>query len=555
MKKYLGIELFFLGLIIFFIAFLLGIWFRKNVGEKKIKSAEMKSDEIIKAAENKLADAKNKLDDAKNKLDDANKRLIEIEKSYDLKISDANKKALEIEREAILNAKEKILKMQSEAENEISKRQSELRQRENLVLQRENMFEQKRDILSQRENEVERQFEYVEAQKLNLEIMINQRKSELEKIAQLNCSEAKEIILADVKKEVAIDCGKIIKEAQVAAKSEADKKAKNILITAMQRCNIDHVTESTVSVVELPSDDMKGKIIGREGRNIRLLENLTGVDLIIDDTPEAIILSSFEPIRREIAKIALEKLVSDGRIHPARIEEVFEKAKQEMENKIFEEGETVSYELGIQDLNINLIKLLGKMKYRTSYGQNALKHSIEVANLCGIIAGELGLDILLAKRAGLLHDIGKAVDHEIDGSHIAIGVSLAKKYNEPEIIINAIESHHGDIEPTSGIAVIVQIADAISAARPGARRETLEAYIKRLEHLEKIACSFDGVEKSFAIHAGRELRIIVIPDKINDNILPLLAKDIAKKIESELEYPGQIKVTIIRETRAISYAT
>ena len=548
MKKYLGIELFFFGLIIFFIAFLLGIWFRKNVGEKKIKSAEIKADEIIKSAENKLADAK-------NKLDDANKKLIKIDKSYDLKISDANKKALEIEREAILNAKEKILKMQSEAEAEISKRQSELRQRENLVLQRENMFEQKRDILSQRENEVERQFEYVEAQKLNLEIMINQRKSELEKIAQLNCSEAKEIILADVKKEVAIDCGKIIKEAQVIAKSEADKKAKNILITAMQKCNIDHITESTVSVVELPSDDMKGKIIGREGRNIRLLENLTGVDLIIDDTPEAIILSSFEPIRREIAKIALEKLVSDGRIHPARIEEVFEKAKQEMENKIFEEGETVAYELGIQDLNINLIKLLGKMKYRTSYGQNALKHSIEVANLCGIIAGELGLDILLAKRAGLLHDIGKAVDHEIDGSHIAIGVSLAKKYNEPEIIINAIEAHHGDIEPTSGIAVIVQIADAISAARPGARRETLEAYIKRLEHLEKIACSFDGVEKSFAIHAGRELRIIVIPDKINDNILPLLAKDIAKKIESELEYPGQIKVTIIRETRAISYAT
>ena len=548
MKKYLGIELFFLGLIIFFIAFLLGIWFRKNVGEKKIKSAEIKADEIIKSAENKLADAK-------NKLDDANKKLIEIDKSYDLKISDANKKALEIEREAILNAKEKILKMQSEAEAEISKRQSELRQRENLVLQRENMFEQKRDILSQRENEVERQFEYVEAQKLNLEIMINQRKSELEKIAQLNCSEAKEIILADVKKEVAIDCGKIIKEAQVIAKSEADKKAKNILITAMQKCNIDHITESTVSVVELPSDDMKGKIIGREGRNIRLLENLTGVDLIIDDTPEAIILSSFEPIRREIAKIALEKLVSDGRIHPARIEEVFEKAKQEMENIIFEEGETAVYELGIQDLNINLIKLLGKMKYRTSYGQNALKHSIEVANLCGIIAGELGLDILLAKRAGLLHDIGKAVDHEIDGSHIAIGVSLAKKYNEPEIIINAIEAHHGDIEPTSGIAVIVQIADAISAARPGARRETLEAYIKRLEHLEKIACSFEGVEKSFAIHAGRELRIIVIPDKINDNILPLLAKDIAKKIESELEYPGQIKVTIIRETRAISYAT
>ena len=548
MKKYLGIELFFFGLIIFFIAFLLGIWFRKNVGEKKIKSAEIKADEIIKSAENKLADAK-------NKLDDANKKLIKIDKSYDLKISDANKKALEIEREAILNAKEKILKMQSEAEAEISKRQSELRQRENLVLQRENMFEQKRDILSQRENEVERQFEYVEAQKLNLEIMINQRKSELEKIAQLNCSEAKEIILADVKKEVAIDCGKIIKEAQVIAKSEADKKAKNILITAMQKCNIDHITESTVSVVELPSDDMKGKIIGREGRNIRLLENLTGVDLIIDDTPEAIILSSFEPIRREIAKIALEKLVSDGRIHPARIEEVFEKAKQEMENIIFEEGETAVYELGIQDLNINLIKLLGKMKYRTSYGQNALKHSIEVANLCGIIAGELGLDILLAKRAGLLHDIGKAVDHEIDGSHIAIGVSLAKKYNEPEIIINAIEAHHGDIEPTSGIAVIVQIADAISAARPGARRETLEAYIKRLEHLEKIACSFEGVEKSFAIHAGRELRIIVIPDKINDNILPLLAKDIAKKIESELEYPGQIKVTIIRETRAISYAT
>lgn len=546
--KYLEAKLIFLCLIVFIIAFLLGIFYRKKIGERKIKSAEFKADEIIKEAEKKLLDAK-------NQLELMNKKLIETEKHCKSEISEAQKKAREIEREAILNAKEITLKMQSEAESEINKRQSELRQRENLVLQRENMFEQKRDMLSQREIEVERQFEYVEAQKLNLEKITKQKEIELEKISDLTRDEAKDILMSNIRKEVAADMDKFIREMQSLTNTEADKKAKNILINAIQRCGIDHVTESTVSVVELPSDDMKGKIIGREGRNIRLFESLTGVDLIIDDTPETIVLSAFEPIRREIARITLEKLVSDGRIHPARIEEVFEKAKSEMENIILETGETAAYELGVQNLNSNLIKLLGKMKYRSSYGQNALKHSIEVATLCGLIAGELGLDIALAKRAGLLHDIGKSVDHEMEGSHISIGASLAKKYREPEIVINAIEAHHGDVEPKDIIAVIVQIADAISAARPGARRETLEAYIKRLENLEEIANSFDGVEKSFAIHAGRELRIIVTPNKISDDALLLLAKDIAQKIENQLEYPGQIKVTIIRETRAVSYAT
>lgn len=396
--------------------------------------------------------------------------------------------------------------------------------------------------------------ENIELKSADLDKLIEQQHVELQKISGLSRQQAKDIILDKVRDEVSGETSRIIKEIEAKTKSEADKKVYNILMNAMQRCNVDHVSETTVSVVTLPNEDMKGKVIGREGRNIRLFESLTGIDLIIDDTPEAIILSGFDPIRREIAKIALEKLVVDGRIHPARIEEVVAKAKVDMENIIFEEGENAIYETGIRNLHPEIIKLLGKMKYRTSYGQNALKHSIEVAHLSGLIAGEIGVDINLAKRAGLLHDIGKSVDHEIEGSHITIGSSLCKKYHESDIVINAIESHHGDVEPKNIISVIVQIADAISAARPGARRETLEAYIKRLENLEKISDSFDGVEKSFAIHAGRELRIIVIPEKVSDNAMPLLARSIAKKIENELEYPGQIKVNLIRDTRAVEYA-
>ena len=509
--------------------FMFGIFYRKKVGEKKIKSAEKLADDIIKKAERKLEDAQNEAIAIKNNAETRKK-------------------------EILLDTKEECLKLKNDAEREIKIQKNELQQSEKRILQKEESLDKKQEVLDSKENILNKKIEDAELKNVNLEKIIEQQKLELQKISGLTYQQAKEIILDDVKKDATLEASKIIKEVESKTKAEADKKVYNILMNAMQRCNVDHVTETTVSVVNLPSEDMKGKIIGREGRNIRLLESLTGIDLIIDDTPEAIILSGFDPIRREIAKIALEKLVLDGRIHPARIEEVVQKSKNDMENIIFDEGEAATYETGIQNLNPEIIKLLGRMKYRTSYGQNALKHSIEVSHLCGLIAGELGVDISMAKRAGLLHDIGKSIDHETEGSHITIGSSLCKKYHEPEIVINAIEAHHGDVEPSNIISVIVQLADAISAARPGARRETLESYIKRLENLEKISDSFDGVEKSFAIHAGRELRIIVVPEKISDNAMPILARDIAKKIEEELQYPGQIKVNIIRETRAVEYA-
>ena len=469
-------------------------------------------------------------------------------------IDEAVKNAETKKREALLEAKEESMKTKNELEKEIRERRAEIQRNEHRVLQKEENLDKKLEALEKREAEYTAKERAVNKQKEEVAKLNQQRVQELERISGLTSEQAKEILLKTVEEDVKLDTAKLIKESVAQAKEEANKKAKDIVVTAIQKCAADHVAETTISVVQLPNDEMKGRIIGREGRNIRTLENLTGIDLIIDDTPEAVILSGFDPIRREVARIALEKLIVDGRIHPARIEEMVEKAQKEVEVMIKEEGEAATLEVGVHGIHPELIKLLGKMKFRTSYGQNALKHSIEVAQLSGLLAAEMGLDVRVAKRAGLLHDIGKAVDHEMEGSHIQLGVDLCRKYKESAIVINAVEAHHGDVEPQSLIACIVQAADTISAARPGARRETLETYTSRLKQLEDITNNFKGVDKSFAIQAGREVRVMVVPDQISDSDMVLLARDISKKIEAEMEYPGQIKVNVIRESRVIDYA-
>ncbi|WP_296863867.1 ribonuclease Y [Thermosyntropha sp.] len=469
-------------------------------------------------------------------------------------VEEAVKKAEAKQKEMLLEAKDEIHRNRQEAERELRERRRELDRLERRVIQKEELLDKKTENIEKKEallNEKEREIERTQH---DIEIIRSQQLKELERLSGLTCEEARELLLNNVEQQIRQETAVMIKNIEAEAREEAEKRAKNIVTLAIQKCAADVVSETTVSVVALPNDEMKGRIIGREGRNIRAFESLSGVDLIIDDTPEAVILSSFDPIRREIARLALENLVSDGRIHPARIEEMLEKARKEIEQEIRETGEQAAFEVGVHGLHPELIKLLGRLKYRTSYGQNVLKHSIEVAHLAGIMAAELDVDVMLAKRAGLLHDIGKAVDHEVAGPHIEIGVDLAKKYRESKEVIHAIAAHHGDIEAESIEAVLVQAADAISASRPGARRETLEAYIKRLEKLEQLADSFPGVEKSYAIQAGREVRIIVKPEEIDDLEAINLSRNIAKKIEEDLDYPGQIKVVVIRETRAVEYA-
>ena len=497
------------------LSWVVAIAYRKKVVEAKIGSAETKSREIIDEA---------------------------------LKVAETKK------REALLEAKEESLKTKNELEKETKERRSELQRYEKRVLAKEEAVDKKSDQLERRENSLVQREEQLAKVKAEVEKLNEQRTQELERISGLTSEQAKELLLQTVEDDVKLDTAKLIKEMETRAKEEANKKAKEYIVTAIQKCAADHVSEATISVVQLPNDEMKGRIIGREGRNIRTLETMTGVDLIIDDTPEAVILSSFDPIRREVARIALEKLIVDGRIHPARIEEMVEKAQKEVETMMREEGEAAALEVGVHGIHPELIRLLGKMKFRSSYGQNALKHSIEVAHIAGLLAGEIGVDVRMAKRAGLLHDIGKSVDHEIEGSHIQIGVDLCRRYKETPLVINAVEAHHGDVEPQSLIACIVQAADAISAARPGARRETVETYTNRLKQLEDIANTYEGVDKSFAIQAGREIRILVVPEQVSDADMVIMARNISKQIENELEYPGQIKVNVIRESRIVDYA-
>ena len=488
-----------------------------------------------------------------------------LKKNAESKIGNADSKAREIiddavktaeakKKESLLEIKEESIKNKNELEKETKERRAELQRYEKCVLSKEEALEKKADAIEKREAGFTAKEEQLRQREAKVEELSKQRVQELERISGLTSEQAKEYLLKTVEEDVKHDTAKMIKEMEAQAKEDADKKAKEYVVTAIQRCAADHVAETTISVVQLPSDEMKGRIIGREGRNIRTLETMTGVELIIDDTPEAVVLSGFDPIRREVARIALEKLIVDGRIHPARIEEMVEKAQKEVDAMIREEGEAAALEVGVHGIHPELIKLLGRMKFRTSYGQNALKHSIEVAQLAGLLAGEIGLDVRIAKRAGLLHDIGKSIDHDVEGSHIQIGVDLCRKYKESATVINAVEAHHGDVEPETLIACVVQAADTISAARPGARRETLETYTNRLKQLEDITNQFKGVDKSFAIQAGREIRVMVVPEQVSDADMVLMARDIAKQIEYELEYPGQIKVNVIRESRVTDYA-
>ena len=497
------------------IGILVGVVIRKKIAESKINGAEEEA-----------------------------KKLVELAKI----------EADNLKKEEIFKAKEEIMNARNELDKEIKERRGEIQKQESRIIQKEENLERRSDNFEKKEKDLEREEQNLNERKQDVENLYTEQMKVLQDIAKLTQEEAKDQLLKSVEQDITSEKAALIRDLTQKAKDEALKNGREIVAYAIQKCAADHSAETTVSIVPLPSDDVKGRIIGREGRNIRALETLTGIDLIIDDTPEAVILSGFDPLRREVARIALEKLIDDGRIHPAKIEEMVEKAKQELAETIRSEGERAALESGVRGLNPELIKLLGKLKYRTSYGQNVLNHSIEVSNLARIMAEELGLDAKLARRAGLLHDIGKALDHDMEGTHVEIGVEILKKFKENPLVINAVEAHHGDVEPQTLEAVLVQAADAISASRPGARRETLEAYIKRLENLESIADSFDGVEKSFAIQAGREVRIIVKPEKITDDQMTLLARDVSKRIEEEMDYPGQIKVNIVRETRVVDYA-